>query len=149
VFIWACGHANTTIVGSFDEDHSAGLLPSWMHLDPFTLNTDAYNGDGYHDNPDYSDHVFISFEWLSKWYKDTAVAPYNYGHWAYYFYYYLLSEGKTVKDALDQATRDTHNNISYGSCPLDNWYWAWNPVEEKWQLSRMRIWGDMSHRLPR
>jgi hypothetical protein len=146
IFIWACGHGADSRVGVFDEDHSSGLLASWMHLDPSTL-----NNDGYHANPpDYSDHVFISFEWLSIWYRTPASDPtFNYAHWAYYFYYYLLSQGYTVKDALDQASRDTHNDYNYDDCPLDNLYSAWNPIDQEWQQSKMRIWGDVSHRLPR
>ncbi len=143
VFIWACGLGNESRVGVFNEAHSSGLLAAWMHITPNTLSSDGYA------IPDYSDHVFISFSWLSIWYKTPATNPtYNYGHWAYLFYYYAL-QGYTIHDALDQASRDTHNNLNYDNCQLDNGFTAWNPVDHTWDQSRMRVWGDGSHRLPR
>lgn len=59
VFIWACGHGADSRVGTFNEQHSSGLMASWMHLNPSTLSNNGYA------SPDYSDHVFIGFEWLS------------------------------------------------------------------------------------
>jgi hypothetical protein len=142
IFIWACGHANTTYVGSFNEAHSAGLLSSWMHLDPWTLDNDSYTSS----NPDYSDHVFIGFEWFSIWYKTpTGTNPYNYAHWAYYFYDSLLNYGYTVEAALDRASELTHNGDNFGDCQLNEGF----PLQGFEGTSRMRIWGDMSHRLPR
>lgn len=145
MILFLCGLASPTYIGVFDEDHSSSFLPSWMHIDPWSLNT-----DGYHGTPDYSDHVFIGFEWLSKSYLDTTgKGNYNYGDWLNRFYYYLLDQGYTVKDALDQATADTHYANNYDNCPLDDWYQIINPKTDQIQWSRMRIWGDSSTRLPR
>ena len=147
IFMWTCGLANTSAssIGVYNDAHSSSFLPSWMHINPWSLNT-----DGYHGTPDYSDHVFIGFEWLSKSYLDTTGrGSYNYGHWIWYFYYYLLNQGYTVKDALDQATIDTHYAGSYDYCPLDNGYQIINPKNDQLEWSRMRIWGDSSARLPR
>jgi hypothetical protein len=147
IFMWTCGLANTSAssVGVYNDAHSSSFLPSWMHINPWSLNT-----DGYHGTPDYSDHVFIGFEWQSKSYLDTTgMGSYNYGHWIWYFYYYLLDQGYTVKDALDQATRDTHYAYYYDNCPLDDWYQIINPITQQLEWSRMRIWGDSSTMLPR
>jgi hypothetical protein len=146
VFLWTCGLANPDpkYIGVFNEDHSSSFLPSWMHINPWSLNT-----DGYHGTPDYSDHIFISFDGVSIWYKTPAYGSYNYGHWVYYFYYYLLNQGYTVKAALDQASRNTHNGYNFDNCPLDNGYTL--PVAPYGELvwGRMRIWGDVTTRLPR
>jgi len=143
VFIWACGHGNESRVGVFNEAHSSGLLASWMHINPSTLSSDGYA------SPDYSDHVFIGFEWLSIWYMTPATNPiYNYGHWAYLFYYYAL-QGYTIKEALDLASSFTHYGSNYDNCQLDNGFPAWNPINQTWDWSRMRVWGDGTHRLPR
>jgi len=150
IFMWACGLSNSTYAAEFHEDHSSGIMACWMHLDPLSLNTDAYNGDGYHPNPDYSDHVFLCFEWLSIYYRAPATDPtYNYGHWAYYFYDYLLNHGYTVRAALDKASELTHDGDNFGDCPLDNGYLAYNPLTRNDEQSKMRIYGDMSVRLPR
>jgi hypothetical protein len=146
VFIWACGHGSEPYVGVFNPIHSSGLLSSWMHLSPSTLDDDAYHGA-----PDYSDHVFIGFENSSIWYKDPAPedSRFNYGHWAALFYQYLLEGGLTVKDALDQATIVTHDTLYYEDCQLDDGYWAYDPITQQYIQSRMRVWGDSSYRLPR
>jgi hypothetical protein len=144
IFIWACGFANESYVGPFNEAHSVGLLSSWMHLNPYTLNTDAYTSEGC-DDPDYSDHVFIGFEWFSIWYKTTAYDDWNYGHWAYYFFDSLLNYGYTVEAALNRASEITHNGDNFGDCPLTEGF----PLYGFQGTSRMRIWGDVSHRLPR
>lgn len=70
VFIWACGHGANDRVGVVNGTHRSGLLTSWMHLSPFV----TIGSDGYH-SPDGSDHVFISFEWLSIWYMTPATNP--------------------------------------------------------------------------
>jgi hypothetical protein len=145
VFIWACSHGSNEKVGVFNEDHSSGLLSSWMHIDPNTLSNNGYL------YPDYSDHVFISFEWLSIWYMTPTPAEsgtWNYGHWAYLFYYYAL-QGYSINAALDQASRDTHDGSSFVQCQLYNGYWQWNPINSTWDLNRMRVWGDGNHKLPR
>ncbi|MCW4002992.1 MAG: hypothetical protein NWE95_03650 [Candidatus Bathyarchaeota archaeon] len=147
LFLWTCGLANSSAcwIGVFNGEHSAGFLPSWMYLNPWSL-----NNDGYHGAPDYSDHIFISFEGVSIWYRTPASNPnFNYAHWVYLFYYYLLTEGYTVKAALDQASRDTHNNNDFDNCPLDNWYWLPVPPNGESVPGRMRIWGDVTIRLPR
>jgi hypothetical protein len=148
IFIWACGHANVNYVGQYNSQHSSGLLSSWMQIDSNTLSNNGYT------NPDYSDHVFIGFDWLSKWYTEQAANPYyNYGHWAYYFYKYLLEDGFTVKGALDQATIMTHSNLNFGQSTLYTGYWAWNVNANNgaggWEWSSMHVWGDGYARLPR
>jgi hypothetical protein len=130
----------------FNPTHSSGLLSSWMHLSPSALDNDAYHG-----TPDYSDHVFIGFENLSIWYMlpTPQDSRFNYGHWAALFYQSLLDEGRTVNDALDQATKVTHNQFSYEDCQLDDGYQAYDPITQQDIWCRMRVWGDSSYRLPR
>jgi len=146
IFIWACGHGDESRVGVFDEDHSSGLLTSWMHLD-----SDYLSSDGY-DSPDDSDHAFISFEWLSIWYKTPCEGDptFNYAHWVYYFYKYALEDGYSIKEAIDIATYITHDESSYPNSPLDDGFWlmnyAENPPVSQW--SKMRVWGDGNHILP-
>jgi len=145
VFIWACGHGNESMAGIVNGTHSSGLLASWMHLDPADPDL-SHDGYAY---PDGSDHVYISFQWLSIWYKTpTTDTTYNYGHWAYLFFYYAL-QGSTINEALDQASIFTHDGANYDNCPLDNGYLAWNPIDETWDWSKMRVWGDGTTRLPR
>jgi hypothetical protein len=100
--------------------------------------------------PDYSDHLFIGFEWLSKSYRDsTEDASKNYGDWLNKFYYYLLVEGKDVRNALDSASQATCDGRDYGETQLHLGYWAENPLTHTYQRSRMCLWGDYSTYLPR
>jgi hypothetical protein len=144
VFIWACGHSDYAL-GIYDEDHSSGLLASWMGIDPASLDSDAYSSNVGTTN--HNDHVFISFDWVSIEYSATAYGSYNYGHWAYLFYDYLL-QGYTVNEALDLATEDTHNNLSYGSCALHTGFDAWNPIDQCMDTSYMHVMGDGDHKIP-
>jgi hypothetical protein len=144
VFIWNCGLGADGTVGVYNQDHSSGLLAGYMNLDPDTLSDDAYG------SPDNSDHVFIGFEWLSKWYEDPTLNPtYNYGHFAYQFYNYLL-QGYTVNDALDMAAFFVSYGITpYLHCELKIGYDAWNPNNEAFEPSAMRVWGDGNHIIPK
>jgi hypothetical protein len=143
IFLWSCGHASTTYIGNYGS-HSHGAMASWMQLDPYTLSSNAYA------NPDYSDHVFISFDWLSIWYGYQTSNPiYDHAQWAALFYYYLLDQGYTVNEALDQATRDSYYNSSFGQSPLYNNFNMWNPQTQKYDYSKMHLWGDGTVRLPR
>ncbi|MDR0493928.1 MAG: hypothetical protein LBH74_09905 [Nitrososphaerota archaeon] len=150
IFIWACGHADPSRVGTFNGGHNSGLMASWMHLNPSSLSSNGYT------NPDDSDHVFIGFNWLSPSYVEPTVSNgiYNYGHWAYRFYEALLNDGLTVRQALDQATALTYgNNMNFGASPLANEIWVWNPNANNGaggsEKSNMHIWGDGNAKVPR
>jgi len=143
VFIWSCGHAKQPRLGNYTGSHNSGVMPSWMHLDPNTLSSDGYK------NPDYSDQVFISFDWVSIDYGYQTYNPiYNHANWIALFYYYLLEEGCTVNAALDKATQDSYG-VTFKDSPLYNNYYMWNPLDHTMDLSRMRVLGDGTVRLPR
>jgi len=147
LFIWSCGHTAQPFIGTYNATHSSGVMPAWMQLNPYTLSSDGYA------NPDYSDHVFIGFDWLSIWcgYQASNL-NYNHAQWAVLFYYYMLELGFTVNDALDQATRDTYYNTPFDQSPLYNNFYMWNPQIPPYgayDISKMHIWGDGTVRLPR
>ena len=148
VFMWSCGHASPTYVGSYGA-HSSGVMASWMQLNPNTLSSNGYT------NPDYSDQVFIGFDWLSIDYGYKTTDPtFNHAQWTYMFYHYLLEEGLTVNDALDKATQFTYGISKFENSPLYNNFYMWHPnvlnyPNGAWELSRLHVWGDGSVRLPR
>ncbi|MCJ7721310.1 hypothetical protein MUO98_02730 [Candidatus Bathyarchaeota archaeon] len=55
VFLWTCGYGSEARIGEIDEnDHSVGMLESWM-------DTNSLEADGY-ASPDCSNHCFIGFD---------------------------------------------------------------------------------------
>jgi hypothetical protein len=57
----------------------------------------------------------------------------------------IIREENKNEAALDKATELTHDEEFFGDCQLATGY----SVEGFQGTSRMRIWGDGTHRLPR
>jgi hypothetical protein len=145
VFLWACMHGDSNWVGNIAGGHSWGMLASLMDINNPSnqLSNDAY---AY---PDYNSTVFISFDFISPWYtQSTQNPPFNYGHFVYKFYDYLL-QGYTVNGALNAASQYVNNGVSYGSSQLRNGLSVWNPVLSCWNTTHMRVWGDGTYKTPR
>ena len=146
VFLWACFQGNEQ--GGFYDDESWGMVTSWMGFDDLSE-------DGYL-NPDYSDHVFISFANVSiDFIVPTGFSDRTFAHFAYQFFDYALTGQFTIRDALDLAAEDTIN-MNFGSSDLYNgycfYYYQYNNQTETYDRldyeSRMRIYGDGEYTLP-
>lgn len=144
VFLWACMHGDPNWVGDI-TDHGCGVAASLMDIDDVDS---TLSWDGYYD-PDYTDHVFISFDYISPWYIQAAQQyPYNYGHFIYQFFYYTLTSGYSISLALYAASYDV-NGCSYYLSDLRNGESVWNPQAEVWNTTCMKVYGDGDYRLPR
>ncbi|MBT0159231.1 DUF2341 domain-containing protein [Candidatus Bathyarchaeota archaeon A05DMB-2] len=150
LFLWACGHGAASLEGGYSGGHSWGMIASWMGTLDLVF-------DGY-ANSDASNRCFISFENVSiNFIEPTEYDSWNYGHFAFLFYYYALSGGVfSIKNALDLAAEDTHGGNSFGNCQLYTGYERDNPVYDpehpEWGPPTlwcyMRVWGDTDHVIP-
>ncbi|MFA5364833.1 MAG: hypothetical protein WC325_06595 [Candidatus Bathyarchaeia archaeon] len=147
VFLWTCVVGAQNETGGLGGVHSWGMQASWMGR------TDL-NFDGY-DDPDNTNHVFISFENISiPFVYTTGYDNYDYGDFATQFFFWALyNENTTINDALDLATDDTHQAASFLFCPLYTGYYMANPQagvlgQPDFLLSYMRVYGDGNHVLP-
>jgi hypothetical protein len=146
VFLWSCINADgdNNQVGGISGDHSWGMLASWMDIDDPNSELEEY---GY-QYPDYSDHVFTGFTWLSPGYMFYGQEPNtNLGQFVYVFFQTLL-QGHHVNYALDAAS-DFINDLNFGSSNLYNDQSVWNPHTSQWEATQMRVWGDGYTRIPR
>jgi hypothetical protein len=143
VFIWACDWGNPDRIGGFSGSHSWGMMASWM-------NTNSLLFDGYGNiGDDESDRCYISFINSSIMFKaQTGYASKNYGNWTERFFYWALQDGYSIKDALDQATRDTHGIYTpFSQCQLYTGYKMIVQGQE-WNC-RMVVYGDVYHEMAR
>jgi len=154
VFLWTCFVGGNDTLGAIDgSGNSWGMLASWMGMNGTEMNNDGY------DNPDGSDHCFISFENVSVDFciPTKSAGDWNFGHFAYLFFDYALNSFMTINEALDAAAEDTCNKENFGATELYNGYtYTWyeedeeNPEEyiEHVDTCYMRVYGDGDHTLP-
>jgi hypothetical protein len=145
VVLWTCGSAWENATGGFNGTHSYGWEASWMNTT--NLSTDAYHVG----TSDSSGRCFIGFANFSICFTNTTGRDgFNYGHFAYYFFYYAL-QGWSIRNALDKAVQATHQNKQYfDQCQLYSGYSMWDPRQTPWTdvNCTMRIWGDGGSTIP-
>jgi hypothetical protein len=150
VFLWTCGAGGDNRTGTNCTDDPWGMASCWMHLDAnSTLGRDGYAANETNN----CGRCFIGFDYLSKWFTDgTGHNNASYAQFANLFFYYLMRDNNTVRDALDRATHDVR-----GVDHLYEWtmpkpevghfynlpgYDIWDPHLQTWMQNRIRIWGD-------
>lgn len=138
-------HGDVNWLGTI-TDHSWGMASSLMDIEavPYYLSWDGYA------SPNDKDHVFISFSYTAPWYTQAAQqGNFTYAHFVYLFFYYALTQGETVSEALDDASWDA-NGCSYYYSDLRNGENVYNPFDEDWEdITYMKVYGDGTYRLPR
>ncbi len=117
------------------------------------LGTTSRSTDGYND-PDGSGYCYIGFQGRDPdlhqvWEQGSFDGTFRYKHWVQYFYY-RLSSGDTIKEALDWATNQMGGDYDYFDDSL--FYKGYNfgydtrpgsPTYHEWVLLRqMRVFGD-------
>ena len=123
VCLWTCGSAWENATGDFNGGHSYGYMASWM-------GTTNLNANAYIETSDNSGRCYIGFANFSIWFTmSTTHDNYDYGDFVNRFFYYALQPGYTVKNALDQASYDTHGGNYFYNCPLyqNIGYDLWDP----------------------
>ena len=136
-------HGGNKYIGSHNGTHSWGMCHSLMGETNTTFSENGYANA----STDYG-RCFISFDGVSINFKSpTGYLTYNYGDFAEIFYQYAL-QGYSINDALDLATRYTHEyETFYSQCQL---YWPDGgytmPGYNK--TCYMRVWGDGDLVLP-
>ncbi len=99
-FIWTCGSANK--IGGFDSyGYASGLPFAWTHRANGSLSEDGY-ANGWSSGGDY---CFLGFENYSKPLSEWINPENSYRHWLVFFYYYAVTGGRTVRNALDEASQ--------------------------------------------
>ena len=139
VFLWVCGSAQ--------NNTSNGLAAAWTQRT--TLSPDGY-GD-----PDHEDQVYIGFWGFSPQinnhtaFEEDETGPLQY--WIERFYYYALTEPRSVKDALDQASDDLWGKtFDQSILRKEPYYKAWWPgiwngthwVNRGYWEGKMNVFGD-------
>ncbi|NLE03579.1 MAG: hypothetical protein GX638_02095 [Crenarchaeota archaeon] len=148
VFLWTCGAGNPSVLGSNNGGvHSHGMCASWLDIQyPFNVDL-SYDGYAY---PDDGGRCFISFFNISLWYtQNTNYGSWNYGHFIYYFFNSAFQPNTSINQALDFASRATHNGIAFGQSELycDEGYEILDPRDGQPVWSCMMVYGDGSAHL--
>jgi hypothetical protein len=140
VFLWSCGTANEEQIGGISGPNTWGMAASWLKKTDLSL-------DGY-DDPDYSDHAFLGWQYFSKPFTDyTGHYSYTYKTFATMFYYYALVKGYTINQALNQASLNYIGKAFEQSTIYKGW-WENFPGMGGWLFNQFRVWGDGTMKLP-
>lgn len=106
VFLWACKTAHERGYWCNGCGKPYGMAYSWLW--------DSYQSPDGYDNPDSDDEVFLGWYMGSPGFTNsTGYSSYDYGNFAEKFYYYLLHDEQSVKEALDSASDDTLGENSF------------------------------------
>ncbi len=151
VFLWTCFLSNNK--GGLDDGHEYGMPYAWMGS---IMNSMNDNGYAY---PDSTDRCLICFQNDSMPFVNAThkIAGWNYGHFAYKFYEYLLYYHYSIKGALDFAAVDTcvekggtTSAQSFADTEFYKGYdytWVLNGVTIH-DNSSMRVFGDGNAKIP-
>lgn len=136
VFLWTCGMALWQ--GEIYGSETIGMSASWLYRDDLIEDT--------HDNPDYTDHCFIGFWYMSPDFTEgTEYGDFTFADFVIKFYQYATDGYHTVDEAFDDAT-----NYCFGSNTdfEDSWvytgYWREFPGMGGNYFCRIRMFGDGS-----
>jgi hypothetical protein len=139
--LWCCMLGNEKGGMFADRSHAWGFPVAFIgNLD--------FSEDGYDpDETDNSDKCLITFANISMPFRnETGYNGNQYAHFVYQFYNYTLNFDRSVKDALDEASLFASN------CLFENseLYLGYNMTYgDYWRISKMRVFGDGDHKIPR
>ena len=122
---------------------------------PYAWLGDTSRSTNGYDSPDSSGYCYIGFQGRDPdlyqiWEQGSFSGTFRYSHWVQYFYY-SLSQGNTVKAALDWAT--TQMDGSFADFSESSLYLGYDfgydtrpgPTYQQWVLlGQMRVLGDSS-----
>lgn len=151
VFMWTCGSAQE--IGYYDANWqnwfgyyigtgAVGLPFAWLH-------TNSLSSDGY-ANPGSTPCCFIGFYNSVRPLSVIAANGKTYGAFVKAFYRYALQEGKTIKQALDEAASEVWGNgYTFTNTDLYYGYWQWVPPPKNMTVwSQMRVYGNANNIIP-
>ncbi|MEM3054163.1 MAG: hypothetical protein QXM52_00455 [Candidatus Bathyarchaeia archaeon] len=140
VFLWACGTAHSYPSWYCSTDQAwTGHCYCWTRRNTLSL-------DGYTELWDYNPEVFLGWHWGSPNFVDTYGCKngYDYGSFAASFFKYLLQQDKTVKEALDLASKEVFiGSPTFGNSPPRQGIWLYN------DWSYLKIYGNGDVKLGR
>jgi hypothetical protein len=127
VFLWSCGMANDQ--GVINPPIAYGMSACWLYRDDLS---------GYHGYPDYTDHCFISFVYMSPDFtQGTQYNDHTVGQFVTSFYGYATDGQHTIDMALDQAA-----NSCFGCNFESTWMYTGYWYDNFWCY--IAEWGDGS-----
>jgi hypothetical protein len=138
VFLWVCNNANPPTGNSTPSVHG----PPYIWTRQPDLSTDAYH---YPDSTGYS---FFGFEKASVTLMEQMNSNNRYKNWLLFFYYYALTQGDNLRDALTHASQAVNFQDGWDdeSNPLyvgDEYIW-WGGAGKPYGtgLGKMHVYGD-------
>lgn len=122
VFLWSCGTANEQGEIVAPGFFTVGMSAAWLTEDGLDEDT--------HDNPDYSDHCFISFRNASPYFiEDTGYNNYTLADFVTSFYQYATDGYHTIDQSLDKAADDCFGE-DFEDTWLQNYLWYVDEPED-------------------